>query len=47
MKRTLADRAVEQGAAVGVLGATDAGRARYEALGWKKHSTLAECIYRP
>ncbi|MFJ8828209.1 GNAT family N-acetyltransferase [Streptomyces sp. NPDC102467] len=45
--RTLADQAVAQGAAVGVLGATDAGRALYETLGWKKHSTLAECIYRP
>ncbi|KIZ15816.1 GNAT family N-acetyltransferase [Streptomyces natalensis] len=45
--RALADRALEQGAALGVLGATDAGRALYETLGWKKHATLAECIYRP
>ncbi|MGW5866483.1 GNAT family N-acetyltransferase [Streptomyces sp. NPDC055239] len=45
--RALADRAVDLGAATGVLGATDAGRALYETLGWKKHSTLAECIYRP
>lgn len=45
--RALADQAVDRGAAVGVLGATDAGRALYETLGWKKHSTLAECIYRP
>ncbi|MFF3543142.1 GNAT family N-acetyltransferase [Streptomyces platensis] len=45
--RTLADRALETGAVLGVLGATDAGRALYETLGWKKHTTLAECIYRP
>ncbi|MFH8573755.1 GNAT family N-acetyltransferase [Streptomyces sp. NPDC017993] len=45
--RTLADHALEEGAALGVLGATDAGRALYETLGWKKHATLAECVYRP
>ncbi|MCA6092987.1 GNAT family N-acetyltransferase [Streptomyces sp. SCA3-4] len=45
--RALADRALEQGATLGVLGATDAGRALYETLGWKKHATLAECVYRP
>ncbi|MEU9124768.1 GNAT family N-acetyltransferase [Streptomyces sp. NPDC048506] len=45
--RTLADHALEEGAVLGVLGATDAGRALYETLGWKKHTTLAECIYRP
>ncbi|MFD8823027.1 GNAT family N-acetyltransferase [Streptomyces sp. NPDC059605] len=45
--RTLADRALETGAVIGVLGATDAGRALYETLGWKKHATLAECVYRP
>ncbi|MEV0266709.1 GNAT family N-acetyltransferase [Streptomyces sp. NPDC050617] len=45
--RTLADRAVGAGAGFGVLAATDAGRALYETLGWKKASTLAECIYRP
>ncbi|WP_030021200.1 GNAT family N-acetyltransferase [Streptomyces monomycini] len=45
--RTLADRALEEGAVLGVLGATDAGRALYETLGWKKHATLAECVYRP
>lgn len=45
--RTLADHALDQGAVLGVLGATDAGRALYETLGWKKHTTLAECIYRP
>lgn len=45
--RTLADRALETGAVLGVLGATDAGRALYGALGWKKHATLAECVYRP
>jgi len=45
--RTLADHALEQGAVLGVLGATDAGRALYETLGWKKHATMAECVYRP
>ncbi|GJF24777.1 hypothetical protein SHO565_53410 [Streptomyces sp. HO565] len=45
--RTLADQAVAQGAGTGVLGATDPGRALYETPGWKMHSTLAECIYRP
>ncbi|WKX69062.1 GNAT family N-acetyltransferase [Streptomyces sp. XD-27] len=45
--RALADRALEEGAVLGVLGATDAGRALYETLGWKKHATLAECVYRP
>ncbi|MFI9079617.1 GNAT family N-acetyltransferase [Streptomyces sioyaensis] len=45
--RTLADRALDEGALLGVLGATNAGRALYETLGWKKHATLAECIYRP
>ncbi|MFF2011255.1 GNAT family N-acetyltransferase [Streptomyces sp. NPDC058195] len=45
--RTLADQAVVRGAYAGVLGATDPGRALYEMLGWKKHSTIAECIYRP
>ncbi|MEV5238936.1 GNAT family N-acetyltransferase [Streptomyces cinnamoneus] len=45
--RRLADRALEQGATLGVLGATDAGRALYETLGWKKHATLAESVYLP
>ncbi|MFI2236017.1 GNAT family N-acetyltransferase [Streptomyces chrestomyceticus] len=45
--QTLTDRALEEGAVLGVLGATDAGRALYETLGWKKHATLAECVYRP
>ncbi|MFE9426789.1 GNAT family N-acetyltransferase [Kitasatospora sp. NPDC006697] len=45
--RSLADHALREGAVLGVLGATDAGRALYETLGWKKHATLAECIYRP
>lgn len=45
--RTLADRALEEGVVLGVLGATDAGRALYETLGWKKYATLAECVYRP
>ncbi|MFK0263973.1 GNAT family N-acetyltransferase [Streptomyces angustmyceticus] len=45
--RTLADHALEAGAVLGILGATDAGRALYETLGWKKHTTLAEYAYRP
>ncbi|MFI5938713.1 GNAT family N-acetyltransferase [Streptomyces uncialis] len=45
--RELADRALRQGAVLGVLGATDNGRALYETLGWKKHATLAEYVYRP
>ncbi|MFD8549393.1 GNAT family N-acetyltransferase [Streptomyces sp. NPDC059649] len=45
--RTLADRALEESAVLGVLGATDDGRALYETLGWKRHATLAECVYRP
>ncbi|WP_037369938.1 GNAT family N-acetyltransferase [Amycolatopsis orientalis] len=45
--RSLADRAISDGAVLGVLGATDAGRALYETLGWKTHSTLAEGIYQP
>ncbi|MFT2017537.1 GNAT family N-acetyltransferase [Streptomyces sp. 796.1] len=44
--RTLASQALERGAHLGVLGATDDGRALYETLGWKKHATLAECAYR-
>ncbi|MFI9025466.1 GNAT family N-acetyltransferase [Streptomyces sp. NPDC053560] len=45
--RALADHAVAEGAALGVHGATDAGRALYESLGWQKHATPAECVYRP
>ncbi|MEV0371679.1 GNAT family N-acetyltransferase [Streptomyces sp. NPDC050636] len=45
--RTLADRAVAEGASLGVLGATDDGRALYETLGWKAHAPLAACVYRP
>ncbi len=45
--RTLADLAVARGAALGVLGATDDGRALYETLGWKAHAPLAACVYRP
>lgn len=45
--RALADRAVAEGATLGVLGATDEGRALYETLGWKTHAPLAACIYRP
>ncbi|MFW6694424.1 GNAT family N-acetyltransferase [Streptomyces sp. MAR4 CNX-425] len=44
--RTLAGHARERGAALGVLSATDAGRALYETLGWKKHATIAGCVYR-
>ncbi|MGK5546169.1 GNAT family N-acetyltransferase [Streptomyces sp. URMC 127] len=43
---TLAEHALARGARLGVLGATDDGRALYETLGWKKHTTLAECVYR-
>ncbi|MGX1852335.1 GNAT family N-acetyltransferase [Streptomyces sp. NPDC055299] len=45
--RALADHAVAEGASLGVLGATDDGRALYETLGWKRHAWLAACIYRP
>ncbi|WP_406482976.1 GNAT family N-acetyltransferase [Streptomyces platensis] len=45
--RTLADRAVADGATLGVLGATDEGRALYETLDWKAYAPLAACIYRP
>ncbi|MER7985149.1 GNAT family N-acetyltransferase [Streptomyces noursei] len=45
--RTLADRAVAQGATLGVLGATDEGRALYEALGWQRRAGLAACVHRP
>ncbi|WP_311623662.1 GNAT family N-acetyltransferase [Streptomyces mooreae] len=45
--RTLADHAVAEGAELGILGATDDGRALYETLGWKVHAPLAACIYRP
>ncbi|MFI1970497.1 GNAT family N-acetyltransferase [Streptomyces cinnamoneus] len=45
--RTLADHAVAEGAALGVLGATDEGRALYETLGWTTHTRLAACVYRP
>ncbi|MGW7245046.1 GNAT family N-acetyltransferase [Streptomyces decoyicus] len=45
--RTLIDHAVDGGADLGVLGATDDGRALYETLGWKVHAPLAACIYRP
>ncbi len=41
----LGDHALDAGAHLGVLGATDAGRALYETLGWQKHATIAECVY--
>ncbi|MGY5125458.1 hypothetical protein [Streptomyces nigrescens] len=44
---TLADHAVTEGATLGVLGATDEGRALYETLDWKVYAPLAACIYRP
>ncbi|MGW2027014.1 GNAT family N-acetyltransferase [Streptomyces decoyicus] len=44
---TLIDQAVDGGADLGVLGATDDGRALYETMGWKVHAPLAACIYRP
>ncbi len=43
---TLADTAVRQGAATGVLGATVEGRALYETLGWRVHAPLTGFIYR-
>ncbi|WP_405656090.1 GNAT family N-acetyltransferase [Streptomyces sp. RK9] len=45
--RTLADEALARGARVGVLGATDDGRALYETLGWRLGTPLTECVYRP
>ncbi|MGP3976600.1 GNAT family N-acetyltransferase [Streptomyces sp. 8N114] len=45
--RTLTDSAVAAGATLGLLGATPQGRALYETLGWKAHSILTECVYRP
>lgn len=45
--RTLADHAVAEGVTLGVLGATDDGRALYETLDWKVYAPLAACIYRP
>ncbi|KOG41393.1 GNAT family N-acetyltransferase [Streptomyces decoyicus] len=45
--RILMGHAVDGGADLGVLGATDDGRALYETLGWKVHAPLAACIYRP
>ncbi|MBT2386698.1 GNAT family N-acetyltransferase [Streptomyces sp. ISL-11] len=45
--RTLADRAAADGATLGVLGATDDGRALYETLGWTCHAPLAACVYIP
>ncbi|MEU9118830.1 GNAT family N-acetyltransferase [Streptomyces sp. NPDC048506] len=45
--RALADHAVDRGATLGVLGATDAGRALYETLGWTVQAPLAACVHRP
>ncbi|MFH9420166.1 GNAT family N-acetyltransferase [Streptomyces sp. NPDC017529] len=44
---TLTDHALDEGSALGILGATDEGRALYESLGWKAHAPLAACIHRP
>ncbi|WP_225881891.1 GNAT family N-acetyltransferase [Streptomyces aureocirculatus] len=43
----LTDEALNRGATLGVLGATEDGRALYETLGWRRHVALAACIYRP
>ncbi|MEV3987862.1 GNAT family N-acetyltransferase [Streptomyces sp. NPDC049837] len=45
--RSLVDLAVADGATLGVLGATDEGRALYETLGWQTYAPLAACVYRP
>ncbi|MFI0741759.1 GNAT family N-acetyltransferase [Streptomyces sp. NPDC021100] len=45
--RTLTERALAAGAFTAVLGATDDGRALYETLGWKRHTALTACAYRP
>ncbi|WP_171165905.1 GNAT family N-acetyltransferase [Streptomyces sp. I05A-00742] len=45
--RTLTDRAADAGVVLGVLGATDEGRALYESMGWKLHAPLTACAYRP
>lgn len=45
--RALADHAVARGAGVGVLGATDAGRALYRTLGWKQRAPLTACVLEP
>ncbi|MEU9113307.1 GNAT family N-acetyltransferase [Streptomyces sp. NPDC048483] len=44
--RTLADHAAAEGASLGILGATDDGRALYETLGWRRHTSLAACVCR-
>ncbi|MFF9899538.1 GNAT family N-acetyltransferase [Streptomyces longispororuber] len=45
--RALARDALARGARLGVLGATDDGRALYETLGWTLRAPLAACVYRP
>ncbi|MFF2808281.1 GNAT family N-acetyltransferase [Streptomyces sp. NPDC058000] len=45
--RTLVNHAVAEGATLGILGATDEGRALYESLDWQRRAGLAACIYRP
>ncbi|MFH8748173.1 hypothetical protein ACH4GK_20090 [Streptomyces rimosus] len=43
----LQGHATTNDATLGILGATDAGRALYETLGWKTYAPLAVCVYRP
>ncbi|WP_158717095.1 GNAT family N-acetyltransferase [Streptomyces rimosus] len=45
--QTLTHHATTNDATLGVLSATDAGRALYETLGWKTYAPLAACVYRP
>ncbi|MEU9010392.1 GNAT family N-acetyltransferase [Streptomyces sp. NPDC048479] len=45
--RTLHNAAVEQGAGIGVLGATPEGRALYESLGWRTQAPLVSLYYDP
>ncbi|GGY50244.1 hypothetical protein GCM10010363_33950 [Streptomyces omiyaensis] len=44
---TLTRAALAHGASVGVLGATEQGRALYETLGWKVHAPLNGFVHRP
>jgi len=44
--RSLADDAIQRGAATGVLGASIEGRALYESLGWSVRAPLAGFVYR-
>ena len=44
--RTLANEALESGAALGILGASVQGRALYASLGWKTCAPLSGFVYR-